>query len=70
MTRRSQFAPSRVRSSSVRRGAGGRSPDGAARSAALLPALAGLRRPAARLGTPLLPWPGPQLGPELLFESP
>jgi hypothetical protein len=70
MTRRSQLVPSRVRSSSVRRGAGGRSPDGAAWSAALLPALAGRRRLAARLVTPSLPWPEPPPGLEWLFESP
>jgi len=70
MTRRSQWASPRVRSSSVRRGAGAHAQSDPARSAALLPALAGPRHLAECLVTPRWPWPRPQRAPELLVESP
>jgi len=70
MTWRSRLAPPRLRSSSVRRGAGARSQSDPALSVALLPPLPGPRHPAARLVTPPLPLQEPQPGPELLVESP
>ena len=70
MTRRSQFAPSRVRSSSVRRGAGARVPRDPTRSMALLPTLPGSRHPAECLVTPPWPLPRPQRVLEVRVASP
>jgi hypothetical protein len=70
MTRRSQLAPSRGGSSSVRWGTGGQSPGDTAWPAVLLPAFPGPRRPTVRLVTPPVPLPGPPLTPPWPLASP
>jgi len=70
MIRRHRLVPPRLRPVSVRRLAGVRSQRCTALSWALLPTLAGLRRPASRLVTPPVPLPEPPLRPELLAASP